>query len=69
MYSCLLRRLRRCASGSVRFFPDSFLSPVTMVTREFGVGPLAQDSTSCKISREVSKRQVNKVKTMNMYLL
>ena len=38
-----------------------------MVTREFGVGPLAQDSTSCKISHEVTKRQVNKVKTMNMY--
>ena len=35
----------------------------------FGVGPMAQDSTSCKISREVTKRQVNKVKTMNMYLL
>ena len=35
-----------------------FLSRVTMVTREFGVGPFAQDSISCKISREVTKRQV-----------
>ena len=46
-----------------------FLSRVTMVTREFGVRPFAQDSTSCKISRKVTKRQVNKVKKMNMYLL
>ena len=50
-----------------RFGSQSFLS--SMVTREFGVGPLAQDSTSCKISREVTKQQVIKVKTMNMYLL
>ena len=30
-----------------------------MVTREVGVGPLALRSTSCKISRVVTKRQVN----------
>ena len=37
-----------------------------MVTREFGVGSFGAGSTSCKISRVVPKRQVNKVKTMDI---
>ena len=32
------------------------------------MGSFGADSTSCKISRVFTKRQVNKVKTMDIYL-
>ena len=40
-----------------------------MVTQEFGVGSFDAGSTSCKISCVVMKRQVNKVKTMDMFMV
>ena len=55
------------------FIESSFLSraTVTYVRKHENMlwVALAQDGTSCKISREVTKRQVNKVKTMYIYLL
>ena len=46
----------------------TFLSRFIMVTRKFGVGSFGAGSTSCKTSRVFTKRQVNKVKVMDIYI-